>query len=75
MAPLLMTPAQQDALKRVLDLLSEHFDAALIIVSADCEDRTSVVQHAYHGSFSTAVGLAELGKLNIYKQAFNPLKQ
>lgn len=67
-----MTPAQDDALKQILDIMREHFDAGLIVVEGENGDNHTEVQSAYHGNYPTAIGLAELAKLHVYKSTMKP---
>jgi hypothetical protein len=65
-----MTDAQKDAIKKITDLMREHFDQG--IASLVCEDsddeRDQEVHVTWHGSFASAYGLLELGKLQMISE-------
>ena len=57
-----LSDAQEQALVKVADLLSEHFDSSLIIVSTELEVDGQTVdceQMGWNGGYINAIGLAE----------------
>lgn len=60
------TQAQKEILQKALDLIGEHFDCALLVVSTECEDCASEISEVYwRGGFFKAVGAAEMAKHKI----------
>lgn len=61
-----MTAAQQDAIKKAWDLLSEHFERCLLVVDWDIDAPNGESETAHtgywHGGSIAAVGLAEFAK-------------
>ena len=68
-----MTPAQDEALKKAWDLLSEHFEHVLLVV--DFEVVSGDAHECWwHGGALTAIGMAEFAKdrlLHSNKPRFN----
>jgi len=56
------TPSQDDAVKKAWDLISEHFDRALLVVDVECEDGDDGHQVFWHGGFLAGLGAAEYAK-------------
>ncbi len=54
----LITEAQQQALERAYAILGEHFDAALIVVCWERDDRSDAFRLIYKGGFASALGLS-----------------
>ena len=62
-----MTPAQDDALKHVADVLGEHFDTFVVSVCATTEDdKGDYTTAIYGGGFAAGMGLLELAKMEIW---------
>lgn len=57
-----LTDAQLEAATHAKEILSEHFEAALIIVSAEITDHTESQHIFYHGGWCMARGLADIGR-------------
>lgn len=57
-----LTDAQLEAANRAKEILGEHFEAALIIVSAEVSESTESQHCFYHGGYATARGLADIGR-------------
>lgn len=57
-----LTDAQLEAAKRCKQILGEHFEAALIIVSSELSDTTESQHCFYHGGWCMARGLADIGR-------------
>jgi hypothetical protein len=67
----MLTQAQKDAAERVIQILSEHFDACVVVVSAnDDEERRNFTEVMWHGGFPTAFGLIEMGKIRLWERRF-----
>jgi ATP phosphoribosyltransferase regulatory subunit HisZ len=55
-----MTEAQQQTIDRVFELLSEHFDHAVIAVGAYDEDKQYTTAASFTGGVAAAIGLCKL---------------
>lgn len=62
-----MTTAQEDAIKRIDDILQEHFIAAVLVVEAERDDKTVYHQTTFHGGHASALGLLEIGNRAIHQ--------
>ncbi len=56
-----LTPSQMEAWTKALDLLSEHFDKAMVAVETANEEDPSLTlfKHWYYGGYTTAIGMTE----------------
>lgn len=66
----LYTDAQKEALEKAYDLLGEHFDASLIVVSAEVQDpadekSSDCIRVYWSGGFPNAIGLASIAAAKI----------
>lgn len=62
-----MSPAQADALRKAKELLSEHFERAVVIAEAEHPDRSGSV-HIYPCGVDTEsqeIGLIEVARLRV----------
>jgi hypothetical protein len=57
-----LTDAQMAAANKCKEILGEHFEAALIIVSSELSDSTESQHCFYHGGWCMARGLADIGR-------------
>ena len=55
-----MHEAQQQAIDRVFEILSEHFDHVVIAVGTYDEDKQSPTAASYTGGVACAIGLCKL---------------
>ncbi len=55
-----MTEAQQQTIDRVFELLSEHFDHAVVAVGAYDEDKQYTTAASFTGGVAAALGLCKL---------------
>ena len=55
-----MSEAQQDVLEKVMELLGEHFDHAIVAVGWYDEDKQYTTNAAYTGGVAPALGLCRL---------------
>jgi hypothetical protein len=66
-----LTEAQVDARKRAMQILEDHFDAGLIVVSAAIEDKNDDSKSeegtyvSHFGGHASAIGLACLAKSDL----------
>jgi len=59
-----MTEAQVEALQRMHQLMSEHFDAGVIAITADLDlEQAEQPQVRFHGGLIRCVGLAQVANL------------
>jgi hypothetical protein len=61
-----MTPAQDDAFKRIDEIMREHFEAGVIVVKGEHTDKTEDIRSTWHGGYATSIGLLEMGKLHAW---------
>lgn len=61
------TDAQKDACARISEIMREHFDTGVFVVTAfgDNNKDTDVSQIGWHGGFSSVLGNLNLGLLRI----------
>lgn len=59
-----LTPAQDEALKKAWDLLTEHFDGGILttMVRAEGSEDTEIRHHFHYGGFAIGIGLIETHK-------------
>jgi hypothetical protein len=66
-----LSDAQRAALQKAYDLLTEHFEAAIIVCDWECDDpdekRTSAHECWWHGGSIAAIGLAAYAKDRILR--------
>lgn len=64
----MMTPAQNEALARIQDMMREHFDAGVCVVAADLEGdvKKCAIETVFNGRISEAVGLCDLGRDQLF---------
>ncbi len=55
-----MNAAQQEVLDKVIELLSEHFDHAIVAVGCYDEDKQYSTTATYSGGVAPAIGLCKL---------------
>lgn len=60
-----MTTAQEEAIKQVKEILSEHFESAVITVQAEVDDAGDQHPTYWHGGFAAAFGLAYIAIENM----------
>lgn len=60
-----MTDAQEDAIAKVKEILSEHFDACVMVVQVEEGDKAESNPAFWHGGWALAVGLLEVGKISV----------
>ena len=70
-----MTPAQQDAIRRILDIMSEHFETGLVAVECELDDKTSEVQCVCHGRYTAVVGLSELVRSRFHEAQMKSVQE
>lgn len=58
-----MTPAQEDALNKLQDIVREHFDSGIIIVESD-----DTREMFWHGGISNAIGQCEVAKIRLIQR-------
>lgn len=66
-----MTDAQNDALRRIVDIMREHFDSGIVTVIAEDDESTEgddEIHCGWHGGYANAYGLLELGKLQMLNE-------
>lgn len=58
------TPAQAAAFKQIEDIMREHFDAAVLVVSCthETQDKSDVIEATFSGGYAAAIGLSDLAK-------------
>jgi hypothetical protein len=56
------TDAQNEALIQVRDILTEHFESAVLIISTEVEDKQDALDIFWHGGFASALGLLDFGR-------------
>lgn len=63
-----MTAPQEEAIKRIVDIMREHFSSGVVVVEGDVvgDDKASTTECCYHGGFPNAIGLCEVGKMRIW---------
>lgn len=60
-----MTDAQQEAHEQIHRLMSEHFDAGVLVILYEGHNgtqSTDSMKVTHHGGFAQAIGLCEIGK-------------
>lgn len=60
-----MNPAQQEAHKKIHELMVEHFDAGVCVVSIESHDGEQAIDSmkvTHTGGFAMAIGLCEVAK-------------
>lgn len=55
-----LTPKQNEVLAKVAEMLSEHFDASMILVETEDENEECTLFTRYDGGRSRAIGMMEL---------------
>lgn len=63
-----MTDAQREAHEQIYKLMSEHFDASVLVVAYEGhngEQSTDSIKVVHHGGWATAIGLCEVGRKEI----------
>ena len=63
-----MNAAQQQVLDKVKELLSEHFDHAIVAVGWYDEDKKYSTTAAYSGGVAPALGLCKLAEMTWQKE-------
>jgi hypothetical protein len=63
-----MTEAQQQTIDKVFELLSEHFDHAVIAVGVYDEDKQYTTAASFSGGVAAAVGLCRLYEMKWSKE-------
>lgn len=59
-----MTEAQKEAIEKIHQIMAEHFDAGLIVITADCElVQAEEPQVRYHGGIIRCLGLMHVANL------------
>lgn len=67
-----MTPAQEEAFNKIEDIMREHFESAVFVVSGETgDDGSNVIRCGWHGGYATAIGLLNLGDFEVKKSAQN----
>lgn len=77
-----MTAAQEEALKRIMEISREHFDASVFVALGEVTkeegeaeginpDKAGDHQYVYHGGAAASIGLLEMAKIHIYKRGLN----
>ena len=60
------TDAQEEALQRAIQIIREHFEGGVIVVTAnDSEDEETaqvILDYAWHGGGAQAIGLLDLAR-------------
>lgn len=64
-----LTPKQEEVLEKVAQLLSEHFEASIVLVESGDDDDKCVLYTRYDGGRSRTIGMLEL-KLADLKHEF-----
>jgi hypothetical protein len=66
-----MTNAQRDAIEKIRDIMREHFDAGLAVLTTDTEnDEITATELIFHGGYDRGIGLAEIGKIRLLNRQF-----
>ena len=63
-----MNTAQQEVLDKVIELLSEHFDHAVVAVGCYDEEKQYVTSATYSGGVAPALGLCKLYETKWHKE-------
>lgn len=74
-----MTAAQESAIKRIMEISREHFEASVFVAIGDPDvdeakaegkdpDKCADHQYVYHGGAAASLGLLEMAKLHIWKR-------
>jgi hypothetical protein len=71
-----MNVAQLDAIERVLDIMREHFDAGVVVLTSDIEapnsgEEKTATEIAWHGGKDRAIGLLKIGEFRILRKIEN----
>lgn len=63
-----LTEAQKDAMRRISDILREHFVAGICVISVEVDDgMNEQTFHTMHGGMARGIGLLDLGKMAIIR--------
>ena len=63
-----MEISQVEAIKRVKEILSEHFEASVVIVNVEIGDKQESTRTFWHGGFALARGMLELSREELQMQ-------
>ena len=69
-----LTQAQDDAIKKAWDLLTEHFDRVLVVVDTETPEREDGHEVWWHGGYLAGLGAAEWAKVRMLEQGKLPDK-
>lgn len=66
-----MTTAQEDAISRVKEILSEHFEASVLVVQIEVGDKGESNPTFWHGGWALALGMCMAAQQDILRNHKN----